>query len=199
MSVTRQRWLDEGLTVLAEEGSAGLRIDRLAARLGLTKGSFFHHFAGAAAYRTALLADYEARTLGALAEALDAGRGEGTFATLARLTGLVSGDEEGDDTDQQTPGGGKIRAPELDLAVRAWAASDSDARAVQARIDAAVIDALQAIWRPAVETDAAARTAALVPYLVSLGASVTVPPISPRDLRDVYELLLERVPRSPGG
>ena len=67
---------------------------------------------------------------------------------------------------------------------------------MQARIDAAVIDALQATWRPLVETDAAARAAALVPYLVSLGAAVTVPPISPSELRDVYELLLEAVPGS---
>jgi len=193
MSATRQRWLDEGLAVLAEEGSAGLRIDRLAARLGLTKGSFFHHFAGAAAYRAALLEYYEARTLGALAEALDARPDKGTFATLAWLTGLVSGDEGAD-----ARGAGAIRRPELDLAVRAWASSDPDARTAQARIDAAVIDALQSTWRPVVETDAAARTAALVPYLVSLGASVTVPPISPAELRGVYELLLEQVPRPPG-
>ena len=179
--------------MLAEEGSAGLRIDRLAARLGLTKGSFFHHFAGAAAYRTALLEYYEVRTLGALTEALDARPEEGTFATLAWLTGLVS---EYEGTDAR--GAGAIRRPELDLAVRAWASSDPDARTAQARIDAAVIDALQSTWRPVVESDAAARTAALVPYLVSLGASVTVPPISPQELRGVYELLLEQVPRSPG-
>ncbi len=180
--------------MLAEDGAAGLRIDRLAARLGLTKGSFFHHFAGAAAYRSALLEHYEGLALGALAEAVDAGRSEGTRATLARLTGLATTEAAGD-----RPGAeGAIRTPELDLAVRAWASSDAEARAVQARIDAAVIDALQAVWRPSVRTDAAARTAALVPYLVSLGAAVTVPPISPQELRSVYELLLEAVPRSPG-
>lgn len=181
MSVTRQRWLDEGLSVLAEEGAAGLRIDRLASRLGLTKGSFFHHFAGAAGYRTALLEYYEGLTLGALSAALETRRGEGTRATLAWLTDLATADDS-------------IRRPELDLAVRAWASSDAEVRAVQARIDAAVIDALQNTWRPLVETDAAARTAALVPYLVSLGAAVTVPPISADELRGVYELLLEAVP-----
>jgi len=188
MSATRQRWLDEGLAVLAEEGAAGLRIDRLAARLGLTKGSFFHHFGGTAGFRAALLEYYEGLTLGALAEAVEARRGEGTRATLAWLTDLATGD-----TDST---GIAIRNAELDLAVRAWAASDAEVRAVQARIDAAVIAALQATWRPVVETDAAARTAALVPYLVSLGAAVTVPPISAQELRDVYELLLEAVPRS---
>jgi AcrR family transcriptional regulator len=187
MSATRQRWLDEGLAVLAEDGASGLRIDRLAVRLGLTKGSFFHHFGGAAGFRTALLEYYAGLTLGGLAAAIEARRGEGTRATLAWLTDLATG--RGDDA-------GTIRRPQLDLAVRAWASSDAEVRPVQARIDAAVIDALQATWRPVVETDAAARAAALVPYLVSLGAAVTVPPISPEELRDVYDLLLEAVPGS---
>ena len=181
-ATTRQRWLDEGLVVLAEEGESGLRIDRLAARLGLTKGSFFHHFGGAAGYRSALLEAYERLTLDAMATAIAARRDEGTRATLAWLTYLA------------TDGGDSIRRAELDLAVRAWASSDAEARAVQARIDAAVIDALQATWRPLVESDAAARTAALVPYLVSLGAAATVPPISSQELRGVYDLLLEAVP-----
>lgn len=194
MSATRQRWLDEGLAVLAEEGAAGLRIDRLAARLGLTKGSFFHHFGGAAGFRTALLEYYERLTLGALTEAIDARRRDGTRATLAWLTDLATGSG-----DTAAAGNGtSIRRAELDLAVRAWASSDAEVRAVQARIDAAVIEALQATWRPVVATDAAARTAALVPYLVSLGAAVTVPPISAQELRGVYELLLEAVPGSRG-
>jgi len=184
MSATRQQWLDAGLAVLAEEGATGLRIDRLAARIGLTKGSFFHHFGGAAGYRSALLEHYEQLTLGAFAAAIEARRGLGTRDTLTWLTDLATTDAA------------SIRRAELDLAVRAWAASDAEARAVQARIDATVIDALQATWRPAVESDAAARTAALVPYLVSLGAAMTVPPISAEELRRVYELLLDAVPGS---
>ena len=170
--------------MLADEGATGLRIDRLAGRLGLTKGSFFHHFGSAADYRAALLEYYEQLTLGRLTEAIDTRRGEGTRATLAWLTDLATSRD------------GSIRRADLDLAVRAWASHDPEARAVQARIDAAVIDALQATWRPLVETDAAARAAALVPYLVSLGAAVTVPPISAAELRDVYLLLLDAVPGS---
>lgn len=170
--------------MLAEEGEAGLRIDRIASRLGLTKGSFFHHFDGAPGFRAALLAEYERLTLGALADAIGARHGDDTRSTLAWLTELATSQPE------------SIRRPELDLAVRAWAASDREARATQARIDAAVIDALQAAWRPAVGSDEAARTAALVPYLVSLGAAMTVPPVSADELRRVYELLLDAVPRT---
>lgn len=182
MAISRERWLDEGLDVLASESASGLRIDRLAARLGVTKGSFHHHFAGAGAYKAALLEHYEQRTLTAIDEGIAAHRDGGTRATLTWLSELaLSGDPA-------------IRPTELDAAVRAWAHSDDDARATQARIDARVIGALQAVWRPATSSDAAARTAALVPYLVSVGAAATVPPIGADELRAVYELLLEIAP-----
>jgi AcrR family transcriptional regulator len=182
MRITRERWLEEGLSVLADEGPSGLRIDRLAARLGVTKGSFHHHFAGAPGYKRALLAHYEARATASLADAIAERRGEGTRATLARLTELVA-DEGG------------LRHPRLDAAVRAWAHADAEARETQARIDEAAVAALQRAWRPLVSSDAEARAAALVPYLVSLGAAATVPPVEGDELRAVYEVLLGFVPR----
>jgi len=56
---TRTSWLDEGLAVLAELGAAALRTDRLAGRLGRSKGAFYHHFAGLSGYRLDLLDHYE--------------------------------------------------------------------------------------------------------------------------------------------
>lgn len=187
MRITRERWLDEALVVLAEEGPTGLRIDRLSARLGVTKGSFHHHFAGAGGFKTALLAHYEAQTATALTEAVAEGQGEGTRTTLARLTELATGDSG-------------LRRPRLETAVRAWAQSDDEVRQTQARIDAAAVGALTSAWRPAVASDAEARTAALVPYLVSLGAEAVVPPLGDDELRRVYELLLRSVPgEAPSG
>ncbi|MEP4805782.1 MAG: TetR/AcrR family transcriptional regulator [Hyphomicrobiales bacterium] len=40
----RERWLETALNVLATEGGARLRIDSLVKNLGVTKGSFYHHF-----------------------------------------------------------------------------------------------------------------------------------------------------------
>lgn len=40
----REAWLAAALNVLAEQGQAKLRIDKLASNLGVTKGSFYHHF-----------------------------------------------------------------------------------------------------------------------------------------------------------
>jgi AcrR family transcriptional regulator len=48
-------WIQAGYAVLAEEGIKSLKIDRLCSRLGVTKGSFYWHFADIASYRTALV------------------------------------------------------------------------------------------------------------------------------------------------
>jgi AcrR family transcriptional regulator len=37
-------WIDAGFLVLTEEGVQGVKIDRIAERLGVTKGSFYWHF-----------------------------------------------------------------------------------------------------------------------------------------------------------
>jgi AcrR family transcriptional regulator len=47
-------WIDAGFTLLAEAGIQALKLDRLCGHLGVTKGSFYWHFADMTAYRTAL-------------------------------------------------------------------------------------------------------------------------------------------------
>ena len=59
--VTRTEWLDAGLELLADEGAPAVTIERLTGKLGVTKGSYYHHFKGAAGYRTALLEYFEAQ------------------------------------------------------------------------------------------------------------------------------------------
>jgi AcrR family transcriptional regulator len=48
-------WIQAGYEVLAEEGIKSLKVDRLCSRLGVTKGSFYWHFADIASYRIALV------------------------------------------------------------------------------------------------------------------------------------------------
>jgi AcrR family transcriptional regulator len=48
-------WIQAGFALLADGGSDALRIGRLCERLGVTKGSFYWHFADMNAYRAALV------------------------------------------------------------------------------------------------------------------------------------------------
>lgn len=56
--LTIDDWLQAGYAILAEDGIKTLKIERLCARLKVTKGSFYWHFDGMPSYRTALVAGW---------------------------------------------------------------------------------------------------------------------------------------------
>lgn len=175
--LSRSEWLETGLAVLSEEGPNGLRIDRLCRRLDVSKGSFHHHFAGAADFKRALLATYETRVVDALDQAIDKSTGATPRDALAGLTAAITDSES-------------FYRPDLEVAMRAWAVSDPQVRAVQERVDQRRLQSLQAIWSKMVDDPEVAYIAALVPYLVGIGASL-VQPRTPHDqLQRVYDLLL---------
>jgi AcrR family transcriptional regulator len=178
----RSRWLDTGLEVLAGEGPGGLKIDRLVRRVGLTKGSFFHHFAGAAAYKTALLERLEDDAIAALSEASASVSATEPHQVLAELTGRIGRPESG------------LWRPELEIALRAWSFTDDAVRQTQARIDRQRLAALEAIWQRLEPDRQQARVKALLPYLVAVGASMSSVVVDGEELQQVYELLLPLVP-----
>ena len=55
MQLARTQWLEQGLITLADQGPQHVKIDVLCKALGVTKGSFYHHFKHHAAFVTALL------------------------------------------------------------------------------------------------------------------------------------------------
>lgn len=48
-------WVRAGFGVIADDGLAGLTVDRLCKRVGATKGSFYWHFTDMGSYRGALI------------------------------------------------------------------------------------------------------------------------------------------------
>lgn len=168
---SRERWIDEGMRVLAEEGVSGVRIDRVAKRLGLTKGSFFHHFDGVAAYRTALLQRWEGQTLDDRGDAPPQAILEDLAARVGTLLDL-----------------------RLEAAVRAWAFQDPEAAAAQQRVDQARLAALETIWSRIIDDPVRARAAAMLPHLLAIGAAVALPSTSQEDLESAFGLLAELIP-----
>ena len=43
--LTRQGWIDAAIRQLVEAGIGAVSVEQLATRLGVTRGSFYHHFA----------------------------------------------------------------------------------------------------------------------------------------------------------
>ncbi|WP_161632073.1 TetR/AcrR family transcriptional regulator [Nakamurella lactea] len=171
---TRDEWVDEGLEVLGSHGLPGVRIDRIAGRLGVSKGSFHHHFQGIADYRRALLARYEQQVTQPLTDTSETA-GEQTLRRLAdQLADLYN--------------------PRIETAMRAWALHDEDARTIIARVDAARLSALTMAWTDIVDDPETAGTAALIPHLVAIGAAAAVPPLDLAALDRVYRMLVDQIP-----
>ncbi|WP_206796844.1 TetR/AcrR family transcriptional regulator [Amycolatopsis sp. MtRt-6] len=103
---SRREYFDAALKVLAEHGFAGLNVGVLCRELGVTSGSFYHHFGGWPGFVAQLLAHWESRQ--PLSPPAD-------FAALVDLTlGLPH---------------------EAEAAIRAWARNDETVRAAQRRVD----------------------------------------------------------------
>ncbi|GAA3443065.1 TetR/AcrR family transcriptional regulator [Planomonospora venezuelensis] len=170
---TRQDWLDEGLTILAASGAPALTIELLCERLGLTKGSFYHHFRGMPGYRAALLDHFETRCTTELIDLAEADPHAPAAARLERLFDLVG--SSGD-------------SPALEVAMRSWAQQDERARAVQERVDRRRTDYLRALWEQ--HGGEEPETMARLLYLVLIGAGHLVPPLTFAQVREIYDLAL---------
>ena len=101
----RLAWIEAAFALLGEAGETGVRVEPLAKRLGVTKGSFYWHFRDRRALLDAVLAYWESRDTTRFITLAEAGGGS-PAERLNKLFLVVLGDEGG-------------LAPEL--AVRGWA------------------------------------------------------------------------------
>lgn len=176
---TRNDWMDEGLRLLADDGVPGLRIEALTRRLGVTKGSFYHHFVDLADYRRALLGHYEEsctrRQLAANATLADVD----PLGRMAQLAEAALAEEE-------------IHRG-LEVAVRAWAAQDDDARQTVERVDGLRLGYVEQLAREALGDPVAAAELSRTIYYVLIGSQHAVPPGSVDELRRLWTRLLAQV------
>ncbi|MBB5077455.1 TetR/AcrR family transcriptional regulator [Nonomuraea endophytica] len=169
----RQDWLDAGLVILAEHGAPGLTIERLMARVGLTKGSFYHHFKGMPGFRTALLEHYEATMTTRYIETAVAGD-PAPEEKIKRLLELVV----------------KESASDPEVAIRAWAMQDQDVAAMLRRVDHTRIEFLRTVWQERSGDPAASEVMGKLLYLILVGANHMLPPIGGQELRALYAVVL---------
>jgi AcrR family transcriptional regulator len=124
----RADWVVEALRMLAERGVEAVRVEPLAKRLRVTKGSFYWHFGDRAALLAAVLADWERRaTLAIIAEVEASGGSAGDRLLMLLRLGLAADGR-------------------LDRRVRAWAADDAGARLVLQRVDRRRVAYLQRLF-----------------------------------------------------
>lgn len=118
VKLTRREWIDAALALAGERGIDAVRVEPLARRLGVTKGSFYGYFSSLDAFLAEVLAVWEDDvTAGVLAQLDNAKEPRARIRELALA--LVAHPN---------------RTIGTELAIRAWAGRDPNVATVVARV-----------------------------------------------------------------
>ena len=145
-TLTASDWAEAALQLIAEAGVRAVTVGALAARLGVTKGSFYWHFKGREELLAAALERWERRATQEAVQALDA------IPDYHRRLELIL------EASSQPP-----RARSL-YAALAGAADEPLVKAALMRVGAARIDYLDACYRKLGLSPADARARAVLAY-----------------------------------
>jgi len=172
---SREAWIAAAIEALGDGGPSAVRVERLARALGVTKGSFYWHFADRAALLEALLETWESAGTHAVIDLVEREGGDAR-ARLRRLWELTSADE-------------RLGS---ELAIRDWARRDDSVAARVQRVDDARMGYLRSLLREHGADDVEAR--AMLIYSLLIGnyfiAARHGRRSRPRVLRDALALLL---------
>ena len=121
IQLDRQAWIDEAIEVLAEEGIAGLRVEVLAKRLKVTKGSFYWHFQGRHDLLMAVLQTWKAGRIRDIIKQTRVQPGR-ALEQIYHVIDIYSASKS-------------RRGMMIEIAVRDWARRDPEAATIVAEVD----------------------------------------------------------------
>jgi AcrR family transcriptional regulator len=174
--VNRSTYLECALEVLAELGSEGLTIAELCSRLGVTKGSFYHHFSGMPEFGAALLRFWEQQRSSRLIAASEAE--PDPVARAALLTDIALGLPHA-----------------AEAALRAWGRSNPEVRSAVERVDEARERHLAESMRLFGLSAERARIRARLAMAVLVGTQQREHPV---DIEGLRAMLSELIPELTG-
>ncbi|MBW0104631.1 TetR/AcrR family transcriptional regulator [Pseudonocardia sp. KRD291] len=166
--IAAEQYFAAAMTILARDGAAGLKIGPLCRALGVTSGSFYHHFGSWAGFVRALLQHWEAEQTSRVVEMARATADPvERMEVLKRLTVELPHDSE--------------------AAIRAWSAMDTEVGRSQRRVDAQRRMAVEQVIVGVVpDRDVAARLAVLGLSILA-GFQQTCSPRDPALLRALFD------------
>ncbi|WP_093658800.1 TetR/AcrR family transcriptional regulator [Streptomyces wuyuanensis] len=125
----RSRWVEAGLEALAEGGPDAVRVEALAAELGVTKGGFYGYFDGRPALLDEMLDEWELRCTRSILDQVESEGGDP--AERVRRAGELTFSDD---------------LHRVDLAVREWARHDPSVATRLRRVDNARMEFLRAMF-----------------------------------------------------
>jgi AcrR family transcriptional regulator len=169
--LSARNWLDQGLKTLAASGHATLKAEPLAKAMGVSRGSFYWHFADIGAFHTAILKHWrEVAAEQIIANVEAAAKNENPLPVLLRQAFS-----------------GKLA---LEKAVRSWATFDAAARAAVQAIDRRRLDYVESLLRDAGLPRETAQARAQILYWAFLGSALADKPLPKPQQQAVFDELL---------
>jgi AcrR family transcriptional regulator len=151
--ISRERWIDTARSALLREGVDAVRVNRLANKLGVTRGGFYWRFKNLDDLLDSLLADWRQRNSGPFLAALS---GSGTPAERLRAAFQLWLEEREFD-------------PDYDTAIRAWSRLSRKVANAVHEVDDQRIDALQKLFADAGYPEEEALVRARITYYHQIG------------------------------
>jgi AcrR family transcriptional regulator len=131
VKVPAERWVEEARRALTEEGIEAVKVDRLAQRIGVSRGGFYHHFADRADLLARLLTLWH-ETMLFVPLRLSPRNPADALRAIDEIVDHLLREDTYD--------------PHFDLAVREWARSDPSVAIAVAGVDAERMAALYKVF-----------------------------------------------------
>jgi AcrR family transcriptional regulator len=165
-------WLDQGLKVLAERGFTALKAEPLAKAMGVSRGSFYWHFADIGAFHRAILKHWREVAAEQIIANLEAAASDHANPLPLLLRQAF---------------GGKLA---LEKAVRSWATLDPLARSAVQAIDRRRLSYVEGMLRAAGLSPDVARARAQILYWAFIGFALSEKPLPRARQQAVLDELL---------
>ena len=169
--LTAKDWLDQGLKTLADQGFTALKAEPLSRAMGVSRGSFYWHFADIAAYHAAILSHWRDVAAEQIIANVEAGAKHDN--PLALLLRRVFGERL-----------------TLERAVRTWASVDAKARAAVQAIDRRRLGYVENLLMQSGLPADKARARAQILYWAFLGFALSDQPLPKARQQAVLDELL---------
>jgi AcrR family transcriptional regulator len=169
-------WLDQGLRILVQKGFTALKAEPLAKAMGVSRGSFYWHFADVEAFHAAILKHW--RDVAVERIIADVEAAAGNDKPLELLLRRVFGERL-----------------VLEKAVRSWAAVDPAARAAVQAIDRRRLSYVKGLLQSSGLSPEAAGARAQILYWAFLGFALSDGPLPRARQQAVLEEMLRMASR----
>jgi len=159
-------WISQGIKALTKCGFTALKADPLARAMGVSRGSFYWHFADLGAFHAAVLKRWREIAAEEIIAGVEADSGEPLKALLRRTFGARL---------------------DLERAVRNWAAFDPAAQGAVRAIDRSRLDYIEALLERRGLSAATAQARAQILYWTFLGFALSTAPVPAARLQGLLD------------